>query len=113
MVTTKKSIMAIEDVYLDYGLDKDSWTKLALLSSKVESAGLKLEQAFSMKKDRKLGIECLFSTPGKHAFMLTLASRDKCLYCKVHRNMDVAASGMWKDQIQNWEHMARKMIAYH
>jgi hypothetical protein len=113
MITTKKSIMAIDDIYQDYGLDENSWIQLAKLSDKVEKAGLTLVQAFSMKSDKKAGIELLFSTPGKHAFMLSLASKDKCLYCKVHRGMDTAPHTMWKDQIGNYNAMANRMIAYH
>ena len=113
MTTTKKSIMSIDNIYLDYGLDYDSWEKLVRLSDKVEKAGLKLEHAFSMAKDKKAGMEFLFNSKDGNAFMLSLNSRDKCLYCKVHRNMDVAANRMWKDQINNWNAMANRIVNYH
>jgi len=105
--------MAFEQIYLEYGLNESDWLNLARLTQAVSQAGIKLEQMFSSRKDKKAGIDLLFSTPAKHAFMLSLNSRDKYLYCKVHRNMDLAAEGMMKDQIANWEMMVAKMINYH
>jgi hypothetical protein len=73
----KKHPMAFEQIYLEYGLNESDWLNLARLTHAVSKAGIELEQMFSSRRDKKAGIDLLFSTPAKHAFMLSLNSRDK------------------------------------
>jgi hypothetical protein len=100
--------------YERWGFSLKQWESLALLTARVEKAGIAVTGINNLYDDDPTGgCELLYSR-GKQAIILSASSRSGKVTVAFHKNLDsVAPQRVCQGDLNGWDNLASQMIYYH
>jgi hypothetical protein len=100
--------------YERWGFSLAQWESLALLTARVEKAGIAVTGINNLQdNDPTAGAELIYSR-GKQAIMLTVSSRSGKAVLSFHKNFDSAApQRVCQGDLAAWDNLASQMIFFH